>query len=254
MKKLFCLLALVPILVFAQKSSSGKSGGFSSGMTRSSSSSSSYKPSSSSSSWNSSSSSSSTKTYPSSSSSSNYKYYKPSTPASSSSSNYKYYKSSTPTTTYKTTKYGSSTPSSSTSSQTTKTVVRNTTVHVHNTTVYTPARRWQINVVPNVHYVSTAYVGSRQVYVYPGGGYSYMDGGAIMGYVDDTSYLNQYVNNAPVETIIVQRPPVQQPQVVYVDNTPPTPINWSLMLFICPGLPILGFVAFKFFSGKPRVL
>lgn len=59
-------------------------------------------------------------------------------------------------------------------------------------TSYTPSRRWSIGVRPTVHYTATYVIGGRSVYWYPGGGYSYIAGGPIVGYYDP------YVATVPV--------------------------------------------------------
>ena len=61
-------------------------------------------------------------------------------------------------------------------------------------TTYTPTRRWSIGVRPTVHYKTTYIVGGRTVYWYPGGGYSYIAGGPIVGYYDP------YIAPVPVST------------------------------------------------------
>ena len=55
-------------------------------------------------------------------------------------------------------------------------------------TTYTSDRRFRVGTVPNVSYSSTASYGGRTIYVFPGGGYSYYPGGAVMGYYSAPLY------------------------------------------------------------------
>jgi len=70
----------------------------------------------------------------------------------------------------------------------------NPSVTGRTSTTYTPTRRWNIGARPTVHYKTTYIVGGRTVYWYPGGGYSYIAGGPIVGYYDP------YVAPMPVNT------------------------------------------------------